>query len=251
MFSVTQRIKQIKQPRGGYLPTKFFARTQLDDDKILNEKENVHGINTGIAVDYLTRFTLGESPKKAFAISLLGAKRIKKEATARNLLSKINGLDDKSIINACKLSGFDVCFRSTPRGYKPIEYINPDVDTIENIRIMIERSLSFFQEYGPITKSGFTFDGGYTRTVIAGDGDFCTKDTIWDFKVSKRHINPAHSLQILMYYIMGLHSKHRFLNKIENLGFFNPRLNIVYLCPVSSISKEIISKVETEVIVYE
>mgnify|MGYP007064399459 CR=1 FL=1 len=31
MVSVTQRIKQIKQPRGGYLPVKAFTVTTLDD----------------------------------------------------------------------------------------------------------------------------------------------------------------------------------------------------------------------------
>lgn len=36
MVSVTQRIKQIKQPRGGYLPVKTFTVTTLDDGQVLN-----------------------------------------------------------------------------------------------------------------------------------------------------------------------------------------------------------------------
>ncbi|MFR4697719.1 MAG: hypothetical protein ACLT8V_04720 [Streptococcus salivarius] len=36
MVSVTQRTKQIKQPRGGYLPVKTFTVTTLDDGQVLN-----------------------------------------------------------------------------------------------------------------------------------------------------------------------------------------------------------------------
>ena len=55
------------------------------------------------------------------------------------------------------------------------EPINYDKNTIENIKILVERSLSFFEKYGPITKVGFTFEEkGYTNVVDAGDGDFFT-----------------------------------------------------------------------------
>lgn len=50
---------------------------------------------------------------------------------------------------------------------------------------MVNRSLAFIQTYGPITKRRFTFDGGYTELIFAGYGDFLTKETLWDFKVSK------------------------------------------------------------------
>lgn len=42
---------------------------------------------------------------------------------------------------------------------------------------MVERSLKFVEEYGPIILEGFTFEGGYTDIVQAGDGDFITEDT--------------------------------------------------------------------------
>ena len=56
--------------------------------------------------------------------------------------------------------------------------------------------------YGPVVKDGFTFDGGYTDIVTAGDGDFLTFDTLWDFKVSIKPPTNANTLQLLMYYIM-------------------------------------------------
>ena len=76
MFSVTQRIKNITQPHGGYLPTKMFQRFPMFDGLTLNENENIHATLVGIAVDYLTRFMLKKNSRSAFSISLLGARRI-------------------------------------------------------------------------------------------------------------------------------------------------------------------------------
>ena len=57
----------------------------------------------------------------------------------------------------CKLVGYDVCFRAGVIGYKPVEEIKPDSDTIENIVIMVKRSLAFWKEYGPYYKRWFYF----------------------------------------------------------------------------------------------
>lgn len=250
MASVTQRIKSIRQPYGGYLPIKSFNKKILDDGILLNAEENIHSSLVGMAVDYLTRFLLGNSVEKAFHISTLGAMKIGMTSKATMLKAKISGLDNESIIAACKLSGFDVCYRSSVSGYKPIENISPDIPTIENIRTMVTRSLSFWKRYGPIIHSEPTFEGGYSNIVTTGDGDFVTKDTLWDFKVSKSPPTSQHTLQILIYYIMGLHSVHSYFNNITHLGFFNPRLNTIYICPVSLISKETIKEIEENVICY-
>ena len=250
MTSVTQRIKSIQQPHGGYLPMKSFSKEVNNDGIVLNEEENIHSSLVGLAVDYLTRFMSGDSAEQAFHISTLGAKVIGKQNVAAALKATISGLDDKSIVSACKLAGFDVCYRSSVAGYKPIEEIMPDAPTIENIRTMVNRSLEFWKKYGPVVNSEPTFEGGYSSTVNAGDGDYVTKDTLWDFKVSKTSPTSKHTLQILMYYVMGLHSIHDYYKKLTHLGFFNPRLNTVYICPVSAISKETIVEIENTVICY-
>lgn len=41
MASVTQRIKEIKQPRGGYLPIKLFSVEQFEDHRVLHPVESV------------------------------------------------------------------------------------------------------------------------------------------------------------------------------------------------------------------
>lgn len=263
IYSVTKRISMVKQPYGGYLNKKQFDITTIDDGKILNEKENIHASLIGLAVDYLTRFLMGTSAEEAFKISLQGALCLdlflnnasdKKGLALRNakkLLKGIKGLDDESVNNVCKLVGYDVCFRAGIMGYKPVEEINPDSDTIGNIVIMVERSLTFWKEYGPIIKDGFTFEGGYTDIVSSGDGDYLTRDTLWDFKVSKEEPKSKYTLQLLMYYIMGCHSIHPEFKQIEKLGIFNPRKNKVYIANISLISPEIIEKVSRDVIGYK
>ncbi len=116
---------------------------------------------------------------------------------------------------------------------------------------MLRRSLAFWEKYGPIVVDGFTFQGGYTPTISTGDGDYLTKDTMWDFKVSVRNISTEHTLQILIYYIMGMHSIHPEFKNIKKLGFYNPRLNKIYTINVSDIPKETIEDVSVDVIGYE
>jgi hypothetical protein len=250
MASVTQRIKQIKQPTGGYIKPKEFTVVNLSDGIDLKCDENIHSILVGEAVDYMTRYMVGAPKEDAFRISLLGASKVNEDAYAKKLLKGISGLDDNSISNACKLVGYDVCLRAGTALYKPVQDIAPNSDTIFNIKTMVNRSIHFLKEYGPITMDGFTFAGGYTDTVSNGDGDFLTKDTLWDFKVSVKAPTNAHTLQLLMYYLLGIHSIHNEFKAIRNLGIFNPRLNNVYLLEIGKISDEVIEQVSSEVIGY-
>ncbi len=249
--SVTQRIKQIKQPRGGYINPKMLDAFSIGPGlESLNSEENINPGLVGTTVDYMTRFMLGEKVEDAFKISILGAQIINETDKANKLITGIKGLDDNSIINATKMTGFDVCFRSSIMGYTPVNEINPNKQTIDNIRIMIERALEFFKQYGPKVLDGFTFEGGYTNIVSFGDGDFTTTDTLWDYKVSKLPIKKEHTLQLLMYWRMGLHSIHPEFKMIKYLGIYNPRMNYVYQIAVDNISQKIIMEVENEVIGY-
>lgn len=249
--SVTQRIKQVKQPRGGYINPKEFKPESLGDGaEALNPEENVHASLMGLAVDYMTRFMSGASAEDAFKISMMGARLIGEGTKALKMMASIKGLDDASLTNALKLSGFDVCFRAGIMGYKPVDEINPDKSTIQNVRTMVERSLHFLEVYGPKILDGFTFEGGYTDTVSTGDGDFTTSDTLWDFKVSKMPVKKEHTLQLLMYWRMGLHSIHPEFQGIKYLGIYNPRLNEVCRIAVDDIPEDVITEVETGVIGY-
>lgn len=225
----------------------IVRRGGIDD---LHPEENVSPGLVGIAVDYLTRFMSGTSAEEAFKISQMGAHVVRQLGLFEQLLSNVSGLDDDSIVAAVKLSGFDSAYRAGVMAYRPVEDIEPDGDTIENIRVMVERSLRFFEQYGPKVLDGLTFEGGYTGYVATGDGDFLTNDTLWDFKVSKQKLQNKYTLQLLMYWRMGLHSVHPEYKHVKYLGVYNPRMNVVYRLDVSKISADVISTVETEVIGY-
>lgn len=250
--SVTQRIKQVKQPRGGYINPKIMEVIQCGDGiEALHSEENIRANLIGLAVDYLTRFMSGTPLEEAFKISFMGALIIGEQKKAEELMNDVKGLDDESIINAMKLVGFDICFRAGFMGYRPVDEIQPDAMTIDNVRVMVKRSLDFLDYYGPKVLDGFTFEGGYTEIISSGDGDFTTSDTLWDFKVSKDKPKKEYTLQLLMYWIMGLHSIHPEFKNIKFLGIYNPRLNCVYRLNVTQISSEVIAEVSARVIGYE
>lgn len=278
MSSVTVRIGEIKQPRGGYIKPSLFEAIAMDDGVTLNPDENVHGSIIGMAVDYLTRFVMGKPAIDAFAIPVHGA-FIAEECgvhgsaeAAEKLLQGIKGLDDESIINACKLVTFDAWRRNPMSALmaKGYDDMNPDKATIQNIHTFVNRSIAFWGKYGPIVRDGFTFEavdgnpedynlmkethtgsfGGYTATVDSGDGDYLTKDTLWDFKVTKSKPAGKHTLQLLMYWIMGQHSGQDIFKGITKLGIFNPRLNVVYLLDIAKVPEAVIKEVEEHVICY-
>lgn len=253
-YSVTKRARQVKQPRGGYLNPRFFNTESLGEGMAaLNPEENVSPNLIGLTVDYMTRFMSGTAIEEAFKISLIGALFLGMADKARRLSSGIKGLDDDSVINAVKLTGFDACARAGLIAYKPVEEINPDVATIQNVRTMVERSLNFLDAYGPKILDGFTMDGGYTDTVDSGDGDFITADTLWDFKVSKVSkvkVKKEATLQLLMYWRMGMHSIHPEFKQLKYLGIYNPRSNLLSRISVAEIPSNVILEVERDVIGY-
>lgn len=246
MYSVSQRAKMIKQPENGYLDPLNMECISCGGQ--IYDQENIPGYIVGLVVDYLSRYFLNKDIYKSFEISILGAKIAKEEANANELLKNVNfKLDDESIISACKLVSYDSFFRSD-EGKK--ELFIPDKQTIENIRIMIRRSVDFFKKYGPIVEDGVTFYDGYTNIVSSGDGDFLTKDTIWDFKVLRGEPNSIHTLQLLIYYYMGKNSNNEIFKDITKVGIFNPRLNKIYTYDVRKIDSKIAEKIQHNVIGY-
>ena len=73
-YTVTQRIKVIQQPAGGYIPVSAMCVKQYRDNFSLNIKENIPANYVGLAVDYLTRFRVTGNVEESFDIPILGAK---------------------------------------------------------------------------------------------------------------------------------------------------------------------------------
>ena len=250
MATVTQIVNQIKQPRGGYLSIKKFSTEKFSDGNILYEDENIAPTLIGITTDYLVRFILTNNKKEAFSISLQGAINVNEEDIALKLLENINSLDDLSITCACKLAGYDVCYRMGPIYYKDISGIVPNKNTINNIRILVKRTLSYFKGENEIIQSNITFDGAYTYKIHNADADYLTNNGLYDLKVSKNVPSTKNTLQLLIYYIMGLHSSNKSFMYIEKIGIFNPRLNVAYTIMTNKIDKSLIKMIEKEIIGY-
>ena len=280
--SVTQRVKETKQPRGGYVKRTDMTSIPLGGGEEELGPENIHSNLVGLAVDYLTRIMTGSTAEDAFTVAQRGAlllvnpsgineeiifgclekaylrgieqnkpvgldefkttfRKIASSIPDENfqrlayaaqklaeMLVSVKGLDDESIIFAVKLSSLDVCFRAGVDRYRPMEEINPDKTTIGNIRIMVKRSLHFLDLYGPKTLDGFT-----------------------DFKVSKRPVNKDWTLQIMMYWRMGLRSGQPEFKTIKYLGIYNPRKNEVDRIAVNDIPSDVIDTVDYDVIGYK
>lgn len=249
MVSVTQKVSQVKQPRGGYLNRKSFEVKQLEPEAFIDiENENIAPQTIGLVVDYLTRMIINQDAEKAFAVPLTGAKLAGELQNAELLLSDIKGNDDLSIIKACQIVSYDMVYRA---GRMPKAAKIPDQDTISNIKSLIKRSLSFFDQIGQVKMECFTFEGGYTSLIDTGDGDFLTEDTLWDFKVSKQLPQKNSTLQLVIYYLMGQASQKPIFENIRYIGIYNPRFNQVYKYDMTQADPEMIDTIKKQVIGYD
>lgn len=174
---------------------------------------------------------------------------------AKSLINGINGLDDDSIIAACRLAAYDIWMWMNPKeamnALASVEHIVPDASTIENIRVMVKRSITFFSQFGPIIEAHNSMHIGGDSIINAGEYDYLTKDTLWDFKVSKKEPNNKQTLQILIYWIMGMHSNLEFFDRVEKIGIYNPRLNTAYIKAIKDIPEETITTICKDVICYK
>lgn len=250
-YTVTQRIRMIQQPAGGYIPVSAMSIKQYRDKFSLNSKENISANYVGLAVDYLTRFRVTGNVKEVFDIPILGAKILfhyygmrKEFMHCVELLESVKAGD---ISLAVQLTAYDDIYRA---GIIDLPTLLPDEATIENIKIMVNRGVSFLKRFSEI-KTGLTFEGGYTNIVVNGDCDYVTDNSLIDFKVLRGNVTNNHTLQILMYYLIGLHSIHSSeFQKVKWLALFNPRKNVVYYINVRRIPEVVIDEVSRKVIGY-
>lgn len=108
---VTLRVRQVVQPRGGWLPVGCLARRFLGDPMTLRPRENRSPAAVGLAVDYLTRLMCGDDPRDAFQVSVAGAVEVGMDGDALTLLERIHGLDDASVRSALDLVRYDQTVR--------------------------------------------------------------------------------------------------------------------------------------------
>lgn len=251
MYTVTQRVKMVKQLPNGYIKVKDFDHIQLDDKKKLNQEECIQPNVMGSLIDYLFRWYKTKDVEKAFDYGIRGLNKVN-PSLCNQLINQIVDLSDESLLAAAKLASWDSNFRA---GVQPQPINKLDKKTADNIRIMLDRCIEFEKIYGPVLNEEVTFGDifspAYDGVIKAGDGDFMTEDTLWDMKVSKYKITPQHTLQIMVYYLMAKRSKLKKFDNINKVGFFNPRLNTVYVLDALKIDPGIIYAIYRNVIGYK
>lgn len=258
-MTVVGAVKAAKQPRGGYLPVKSFRASDIGLPESLSgpvdiNLENVHSSLVGLAVDYLTRFCLTGDFLHAFDIPLKGAK-IASQCGDKGALAFCDKIMDNFLRPRCSLNAramlslflaqYDVWYRQGHGGYRPMP--NPTDETIAHVEIMVRRTLEFFKQYGPVVSDHLVFPGGYTAKIQAGDGDYMTGDCIWDMKVSVRPPTSKHTLQILLYWLLGVNSIDPAYRMVEKLGLFNPRLGTVYQVDICDLRSDMIRTVGIDI----
>jgi hypothetical protein len=257
--------KKAKQPRGGYVPIRLFDEYLICEEEFLNDEENLDPGLVGTAVSLMARKLLVPKARQSESLqdlmesqitraAILGARHMEQlgcgsEAEARELAKAVRDLSDESIVAACQLSRFESCYRAGKGAYVDAEKATPDAATIENIRVMVKRAIDALRGHGGVTGLGVSFRGAYTKKVDSGDADLTTAGTVWEIDASEDDPTSAHTLQILMYYLMGRRSRREFLT-IENIAILNPRQNTVWQLKVADLPPETIRAVERDVIGY-
>ena len=222
MQTVTGRINEIKQPSGGYVKPRSLLRIKYDDGKTLNDNENIPPQLIGIVVDYLTRYMLTEDVYESFDISYRGSK-----IATSYMLSRMK------------------------KGEIPYDFEKADQYGFGKALYLIDGIQGLDDESGPVVEAGVTFPKcSFTDMICNADADYLTNDTIWDFKVIKSEPSSKHTLQLLMYWLLGQHSGKEELERIRNLGIYNPRKNIAYSINICLIPKAFIEQVSEDVMGY-
>ena len=270
---VSRIVKQSGiQPRGGYLPPKSWEVEDMDGNSELAEAVQEVGEycsispqTVGMVVDYLFRSDYGlihsDDPVKAmadaFRISIMGANMVglvdKAYKYFRNIaLELIKGQDrnNKVIIeNACRLVQFDSVVRAMyiPDD-KPVHLDEVDVEYIACLEMMLVNRFSHLEK--PIVEMGFIVSGDGAKNISSSDGDYLTEDSLIDLKVSKKEPDAKNTLQLLLYYLMGLHENPEVFGKLKYLKILNPRLNKVYTYDLSNLPQSAVDEVNQKIIGY-
>ncbi|MDR3152271.1 MAG: hypothetical protein LBT85_02255 [Bifidobacteriaceae bacterium] len=250
MYSLCCALRFSNQDYASFFNRNLLNTIEFSDDKQLS-KENINSRITGNAVQYLTKFLITRDKEKAFFIPLLGAERCNKIDEARMRLDNIVGLDDKSIKDACRLAGYELCYKINPKYGENNYKIRPDEKTVSNIRIMVNRSLYVLRKYGPVLLDDIAFNGAFTNKVNSASGDYLTPEGFWNFANTLDRADNLDILQLLSHWIMGLHSVHK--NKFKNVKYlviFSPRLNKLYYIEVDKIGQNTISSISKRIIGY-
>lgn len=261
---VTSRVLQVKQPYGGYLNPKSMTCKKYDGDLLPIEKEVLNPSLISVVVDSLTKFMTGSNIVDAFKDSIRGyaiAKYAKRSSMISIsipdltiILNKIKDLSDFSITSAAKLCSFQIWSKNAYYAEKyawDVRMINLDNYTLDHIRIMVRRSIDFFNNCGGVIKSNVQTECDENCLIKKADIDYLTTKEVLNMVVSSNaKLNSKKTLELLIDYIISKKSKNDDFKSVNTMGVFNPRLNAYWSISADDIPTDILTMVENEVIGY-
>lgn len=266
------------QPHGGFIPPKDMAVKQFESKT--NNYEQLIGViskleektlspqSFGLVFDYLLRTEMAiifkvrpaEAVIDAFKVSFLGASEIDKFNDAKALafeLIKCYSVDDwKSRLDylkvaqiASELVVYDAVFRAG--------YYNPDAQPPkvsngdkEELELMLRATEYHLLKNEDVIEFGFGFTAEGAENLLPSDGDILTKTSIIDIKCSKNEPTSKHTLQLLLYYILGLHERPSDFKTLQYIKILNPRLGKVYSYEIAKVSVETFKHIESDIMGY-
>lgn len=257
---ITDKIKKIKQPEGGYLNINKFKIEDYGKITRSNETENIDASIIDNVVYCLACLGAGWSWKRfqafdAFAAPLMGAynydnimgtNKASKYATSllknmcdgseivlswcRDGRHPITDTDSEFITDACNIAKFSIFFDSDYPDistFDPTKRIVPDSATIENIFTMVNRCTTEFREH---------LNGGIPWACGFGYG------SLWNITTSENELTGEEATQLLMYHIISYSFNNNY--RYSPLVIFNPRLGKKYTIEHRFISPEIVEEIK-------
>ena len=256
--SIIERLKQVEQPKDGFLPINTFTTKQLKFDNDTLAKENINPIIINTAVKYLVRLQAAGEINKFFVYAKIAATDQDKNNKVEDLIKHIYpGLTNLSIVSMIKIMPYYLYTALDAAEYNKLlpqlSVDNISQDTINDIRIMTKRTLNLFVKYPALVGIDLDFLKEFTNKINSGTCDYLTDQAVWLVLTDKTEtISPKVTLHALINYLMGLHAKwHDDFAKVKFLGIYNARTDTVYQLKVSDIDPKVIKTVNTKVIGYD
>ena len=272
--SLIERVSRVEQPDGGYLSPILMSYDVLGEGV-----EGLKGLGKGLsdcdarlsvvasAVFRLAFFVYLGFEDDLFSASLMGATAVGEALRAGTIIEKFSEADFRNeavvnrdfVLDSLRLGFYDVCHERGAEFYGSgvsggsvggdavAAYLSDDA--VEDVTVMVERTLAFLKGYS-LVRTHYTFSGGYTDLIRTGDGDFKSRHVLWCFRVSESGVSERDTLELLVCWRMGLHSRDSSFADVRYLGVFNPMLNRVWRIAVTEIPADVIAAVERDVIGY-
>ena len=88
----------------------------------------------------------------------------------------------------------------------------------------------------------------YKSDTIYGDYDYLTEDSLIDMKVLNKKVSNKHTLQIILYWIIGMKSNKKQFTNVKHLKFYKPRLNVEYQFDLYDLKPQLLKPILEEVL---